>query len=160
MGVLSALTLVYRETWRAIEESQQEVISESEISFSKWSGRLGRGRGAGDGKMAPAGSAARFEWIRSPAIYSDALVFEHRFYLAGPSGVSVYGGRGGLVSRYRPGQELPAAAVVQLATGLLGDGAGRSSMPRREERVCWFWTGCGSRAGSCRYGPTRRRIAI
>ena len=122
LGVLSALTLVYRETSRAIEESQQEVIAGSQISFSKWSGRLGRG--AGDGKMAPAGSAARFEWIRSPAVYSDALVFEDRFYLAGPSGVSVYGGRGGLMARYRPGQELPAAPVVQLATGLLGDGAG------------------------------------
>ncbi len=124
LGVLSAVTLVYRETSRAIEESQQEVISGSEISFSQWSGRLGRGRGAENGSTAAAGSATRFEWIRSPAVYSDALVFKQRFYLAGPSGVSVYGRRGGLVSRYRTGQELPTAPVVQLATGLLGDGAG------------------------------------
>ena len=124
LGVLSAVTFVYRETSRAIEESEREVISQSEIAFSKRSGRLGNPPHEDDGTVLSSASHTPFEWIRSPAVYSDATVFEGRFYLAGPSGISAYATGDRPVARYRPGQDLPAAPVVQLATGLLSDAAG------------------------------------
>ena len=123
LGVLSSMTLVYRETSRAIAEAEREVVADSEIAFAKVSRRLGRVPDPSEGGVPAGVSAAPFEWIRSPAVYSDAVVFEGRFYLAGPSGVSVYSD-GRLLARYRVGQDLPAAPVMQLASGLLSDAAG------------------------------------
>ena len=123
LGALSAVTLVYRETSRAIAEAERDVVADSEIAFAKVSRRLGRGPNTQGGGVPAGASAAPFESIRSPAVYSDAVVFEGRFYLAGPSGVSVYSD-GRLLARYRVGQDLPAAPVVQLASGLLRDAAG------------------------------------
>ena len=58
-----------------------------------------------------------FESISSPAQYRDAVLFEGRFYLCGPAGLSAYDAKGSLIARYRPGMELPPAPVVAMAAG-------------------------------------------
>ena len=75
LGALSAVTLVYRGTSRAIAEAEQEVGADSEIAFAKVSRRLGRSPGTQGGAVPAGVSAAPFEWIRSPAVYSDAVAF-------------------------------------------------------------------------------------
>ena len=57
-----------------------------------------------------------FESISSPAKFLDAALFRGRFYLAGPSGLSVYDTNGALAARYRPGLELPPAPLVAIAS--------------------------------------------
>lgn len=61
---------------------------------------------------------AGFESISAPAQFRDATLFQGRFYLCGPPGLLAYDVNGSLAARYRPGLELPPAAMVAMATGI------------------------------------------
>ena len=64
-----------------------------------------------------------FESISATAQFRDATLFQGRFYLCGPAGLFAYDLNGLLVAQYRPGLELPPAALVAMASGI---GAGKS----------------------------------
>ena len=63
-------------------------------------------------------AAAGVESISSLAQFRDAVLFQGRFYLCGPSGLLAYETNGTPAARYHPGLELPPAPLVALATGI------------------------------------------
>jgi ligand-binding sensor domain-containing protein len=62
-----------------------------------------------------------FEWISAPNSFSGAAFFNGDFYLAAASGLFRYDNHGALIRHYRPGQELPPAPLLRLATSVLKD---------------------------------------
>jgi len=60
-----------------------------------------------------------FEGITAPAVYKSAAAFQERLYLAGPAGLYAYSTAGSLEHIYRTGMDLPAAALGQMAVGML-----------------------------------------
>ena len=70
--------------------------------------------------LQPAVSAG-IESIGAPAVFADAQVFGGRLFIASPAGLAEYDNDGGLVARYRPGIELPAAPLAAMAVGVAGD---------------------------------------
>ncbi len=65
--------------------------------------------------------APGFETIDAPASFRDAALFHGRLYLCGPGGLFEYSTTGALAAQYRTGFELPPAAPVAIATGVLSD---------------------------------------
>jgi ligand-binding sensor domain-containing protein len=65
---------------------------------------------------------AGLESLGAPAAFNDAVVFDGRLYIAGPSGLTKYdGATGAVAAHYRVGAELPPAPITSLAVGLAGD---------------------------------------
>lgn len=93
--------------WNA---SRAAVAAEGDLSFT--SVRLDRI------------SHLAFEQVGSPASYRDAIEFQGRIYLCGPSGLSAYDRGGALVVQYRVGLELPPAPLVRAAVGVAADSNG------------------------------------
>jgi len=60
-----------------------------------------------------------FEALSAPAVFRSAASFEGRIYLSGPGGLFAYGSDGLLQHVFRPGIELPAAPLGELATATL-----------------------------------------
>jgi len=94
---------------RVLKRASREVLAEENLKFTAL--RLDR--------AAPSG----VEWISSPAVYTDAVFFEGRLYLCGPTGLSEYSQDGKLTARYRVGLELPAAPLVGMSVGRAADAA-------------------------------------
>jgi len=110
---VAGLLLLAATLWkvsRGLKEAETRVAQSGLVSFHAVS--LDR--------PLPAG----FESISSPAQFRDAVFFEGRFYLCGPSGLWAYHANGTLAARYRPGLELPPAPLVRMSTGVVS-GAGQ-----------------------------------
>jgi len=61
------------------------------------------------------------EWISASTDFTQAAVFQDKFYVAGPSGLLEYDHRGTLLKHYRAGIELPPSPLLRMATGTLSD---------------------------------------
>lgn len=112
LAVIPVIVLGYAgfalwQAWRAERESGRRVAAEGQIAFRSL--RLGG--------TPPAG----FEWISAPAIFNDAREYRGHVYVSGPAGLFEYDAGGTLVSRFRPGLELPGAPLVALAAGAAAD---------------------------------------
>ncbi len=140
-AALAAVGLTASVFWQAsgvLRESGAAVASESEIAFALV--RLGEGRsqagpavalGSPDaGSLSPPpaafGAAGAFEWISTPALFTDVAQSDGALYVAGPAGISEYDSQGSLRQRYRVGQDLPASPPTALAVGLSSSKAGRA----------------------------------
>ena len=55
------------------------------------------------------------EYLRAPATYRRAAVFQDRIYLCGPAGVFAFDESGAHVASYRTGEQLPAGLPVAMA---------------------------------------------
>jgi ligand-binding sensor domain-containing protein len=66
--------------------------------------------------LSPATNIA-VEWISSPAKWTSGAVFNGHVYLGGPAGLFEINADGTPARSFRPGLELPAAPVVDLAVG-------------------------------------------
>jgi ligand-binding sensor domain-containing protein len=60
-----------------------------------------------------------FEWISAPAVFSHAVVFQGKLFIAGPAGLFVYDARGNLERHYRVGRELPPAPLTCITQGIV-----------------------------------------
>jgi ligand-binding sensor domain-containing protein len=65
--------------------------------------------------------AGGFEWISAPPSFAGAQFFNGELYLCGASGLLRYDAKGALAKHYRPGQELPSAPLLRIATAVLKD---------------------------------------
>ncbi len=61
---------------------------------------------------------AGFEPITSPAQFTDAVLFEGKFYVCGPAGLLAFDLDGKQVAEYHAGLELPPAPLVRMAVGV------------------------------------------
>lgn len=103
---LASAGYVYRQANRALQRAAREVRSSNETEVTRR-------------KLAP--FAGGFEWISAPAAFSGAAVFQGDFWLCGASGLFRFDSHGNLIKHYRPGQELPTAALVRVTSGALRD---------------------------------------
>jgi len=97
--------------WRAqaaLNGSEREVASELNLRFSI--------------RQLPAAQESRFEWIASPAVFSQAAEFQGRLFLCGPAGLYEYASDGKLEQQFHAGKELPSSPLTRIATGVLADG--------------------------------------
>jgi ligand-binding sensor domain-containing protein len=145
-GVAVAVSVLWQAS-NAVREAGDQVARDSEIAFSlvRLGDRAGAGEFAGmriDGtqddstpgragaspSVSPpvARSAGAFEWISTPALFTDVAEVDGTLYVAGPVGVFVYSAQGALVRHYRVGWELPAAPPKGLALGLSTSKVGRA----------------------------------
>ncbi len=62
-----------------------------------------------------------FEWIGTPALYTDVQEFRGHLFLCGPSGLFEHEPNGALQATYRVGLELPPSLPLKMATGTTGD---------------------------------------
>jgi ligand-binding sensor domain-containing protein len=100
--------------WRAnqaLRESSTIVASESQLDFTN--ARLDR--------HVPAGVEA----LNTPTAYRDAVSYQGRLYLCGPTGLYSFNADGSSAASYRTGIELPPAPLVRMATGLASDSSER-----------------------------------
>jgi len=129
---------VFWQASNALHESGEEVASESEIAFALL--RLGESRSAAALagalenpnfnspllRQAVSGAAGSFEWISTPALFSDVAESAGALYVAGPAGIFEYESQGSLRKHYRVGLDLPPAPPTSLAIGLSTAKAGRA----------------------------------
>ena len=67
---------------------------------------------------------AGFESVTSPAQFTDAALFNGKFYLCGPGGLSAFDFNGKPAGQYNVGIDLPPAPLVRMAVGVGGSGTG------------------------------------
>ena len=65
--------------------------------------------------------AAGFEPVSAPAVFEDAAFYHGHIFICGPAGLTEYDADGAVVSRFRPGFELPPAPLVRMNTGVAAD---------------------------------------
>jgi ligand-binding sensor domain-containing protein len=97
---------VYWQARRALNVATQEVRGQDDFRFTAE-------------KLVPVSS--NFAWISAPAAFSGAIVYKGDFYLCGASGLFQYDAHGNLIKHYRPGQEIPSAPLLRMASGVLSD---------------------------------------
>jgi len=68
-----------------------------------------------------AASDSGFEWVSSPAAFSEAAELGGHFYIAGPTGLLEYDSGGASIREFRVGRELPPAPLLRIARGVLAD---------------------------------------
>ena len=124
LGGGTALGYVYWNTTRVMEQSRLHVHSESSIPFTIRRLEPPASPSANTHpETAPAPTP--FEWISSPALFTDALVLGDKLYLAGPSGIMVHDSAGEPLQRFFVGAGLPTAEPLRLAAGLARGTAGK-----------------------------------
>jgi ligand-binding sensor domain-containing protein len=109
MGALVAAAgagVVLHHTSRAVRDAAAQVALQRDVKFTI--------RRYDRAWLPPPG----FESVSSPAVFSDVALFQDRVYLCGPSGLFAYDPGGTLTASYHVGLELPAAPLVQMATGV------------------------------------------
>ena len=62
-----------------------------------------------------------FEWISTPALFSQAAAFEGRLYIAGQTGLFEYDEQGHELREFRVGRELPPSPLLRIAPAILAD---------------------------------------
>ncbi len=67
---------------------------------------------------------AGFESVTSPAQFTDAALFNGKFYLCGPGGLSAFDFNGKPAGQFNVGIDLPPAPLVRMAVGVGGSGIG------------------------------------
>ena len=65
--------------------------------------------------------AIGFEPVSAPAVFEDAAIYHGHIFICGPAGLTEYDADGTVVSRFRPGVELPPAPLVRMNTGVAAD---------------------------------------
>lgn len=108
LGAILAAVVVYSSVafWRAaqaIRTSAEQTELEGRIAFTA--------------KVLDRQPPAGFETLAAPAGFRDAALFGEHIFIGGGGGLFEYDANGALVNRFRTGIELPAAAVIALATG-------------------------------------------
>jgi ligand-binding sensor domain-containing protein len=103
---LCSIAYVHRQAERALRRATREVQTSAEMEVTVR-------------KLLASTSA--FEWISAPASFSGITVFQGDVWLCGASGLFRFDNHGTLVKHYRPGQELPAAALSRITSGVLRD---------------------------------------
>ncbi|HET7870975.1 MAG TPA: hypothetical protein VFL42_00575, partial [Terriglobales bacterium] len=102
----ASIAFVYRQAGRALRRAAREVSASAELEVA-----INR----------PAATVTAFEWISAPAAFSGAALFQGDLWLCGASGLFRFDSHGKLLKHYRPGQELPAAALLRITSGVLRD---------------------------------------
>ena len=103
---LGSAGLVFWRARRALRAAVTEVRSQQSLPFSVR-------------KLVPVNSS--FESLSAAEAFTGASFFKGDFYLCGASGLFRYDSHGTLLKRYRPGEDLPAAPLLRMTTGLLRD---------------------------------------
>ncbi len=134
-GAIVALSVFWQAS-SALHTAGDQIAADSEIAFSLL--RLGDGalpsapvaKDRLSHTDAPLGTSERisgtFEWISTPALFTDVAQLDGMLYVAGPAGVFVYNAEGELERHYRVGLELPPAQPTGVAIGLSLSKAGRA----------------------------------
>ncbi len=107
LGVLAFAGFVRWRVTRALHSSTEAVEAQEKLKF-------------GRRQLEPAVTNG-VEWISASANFTQAAVFQDKFYVAGPSGLLEYDHRGTLLKHYRAGIELPPSPLLRMATGVLSD---------------------------------------
>src|SRR5271170_7984766 len=94
---------------RAVRISTEEVRSEREIGFEFRP------------YLPPVD--VKFEPVRSPEVFLQAVRFQNHLYVAGPAGLSEYDASGTLLREFQAGRELPGSPLVALCVSVLADSA-------------------------------------
>jgi ligand-binding sensor domain-containing protein len=97
------LFIPLRRAHQSLTRAENQLASESQIRFSI--------------RQLDPTIPAGLEFIGSPAVFSDATLFNGHLFIAGPAGLSEYDPSSERLHRYRPGQELPSAPVTAIAIG-------------------------------------------
>jgi ligand-binding sensor domain-containing protein len=105
--VLAGLGFVRWRAQQALNSSEREVASEQNLGFVV--------------RPLPDASDARFEWISSPEVFSQAAEFQGQLYVCGPAGLYEFGPDGKLEKEYHAGKELPSSPLTRIATAVLAD---------------------------------------
>ncbi len=103
---VGSVGLVYWQARRALQVATREVRVQDDLPFAT-------------ARLTPVSSS--FEWISAPAAFTGAAVYKGDFYLCGASGLFQYDAHGALLKHYRPGQDLPPAPLLRMASGVLKD---------------------------------------
>ena len=103
---LGSAGLVFWRAQRALREAKAELQAQASEPVSIR-------------KLAPV--ASDFEWLSAPPSFAGAAFFNGELYICGASGLLRYDSHGALVKHYRPGQELPSAALLRITTAVLKD---------------------------------------
>ena len=106
LAVAVGVAVILHETSRAVRDEAARMASQAEVKFVTLSF---------DRAWTP---PSGFESVSSPAVFSDAALFQGRLYLCGPGGLFAYDSGGALTASYRVGLELPAAPLARMATGI------------------------------------------
>ena len=88
-------------TFQIRQQSAEQVMREQEFAFSL--------------QALEPNFGSHFEPVSSPAVFSGAIQFRDHLFVSGPAGLFEYDPPGALVKSFRPGQELPAAPLDQVA---------------------------------------------
>ncbi len=110
LGLLALASLGYIR-WRALralDSAAREVAAERNLGFSV--------------RLLPESAGSRFDWITTPAVYSQAAQFQGRLYLCGPSGLYEFDSSGKALRQFLVGRQLPPSPLTHMAVGLLADG--------------------------------------
>ena len=62
-----------------------------------------------------------FEWVSSPAVFTEAAEFQGHLFVAGPAGLSEFDDRGHALRDFRVGRELPSSPLVRIEMATLAD---------------------------------------
>lgn len=108
LALATAAGVVYWHASRVLQQSKQQVNSESRIPFVTV--RLSRHPGSGQDDI--------FKPIGSPAVFNDAAIYRGHLYLCGPSGLYEYNSSGTMTAVYHVGQDLPPAPLVGMTVGI------------------------------------------
>ena len=96
------LATVYFRANRALRGSRESVEAEHNLSFVE---RV---------YVAPPDSG--FEWVSTPAVFTQAAEFQGHLFVVGPTGLTEYDSRGQRVRDFRVGKELPASPLIRVTT--------------------------------------------
>ena len=106
--VIAALaTVVLVQAHRAVQRAQREVADANNLPFAV--------------RQYVPPTNPGFEWLSTPALFSQAAEFQGHLYVAGQTGLFEYDEGGHKQREFRVGQELPPSPLLQLAKGTLTD---------------------------------------
>jgi ligand-binding sensor domain-containing protein len=96
------LATVYFRANRVLRGSRESVEAEHNLRFVE--------------RVYVAASDSGFEWVSAPAVFTQAAEFLGHLFVAGPTGLTEYDGRGQRIRDFRVGKELPASPLIRVTT--------------------------------------------
>jgi ligand-binding sensor domain-containing protein len=105
--LVAVLGFIHGRALSALHRAAREVASEHNLRFTL--------------RRLPATPASRFDWITTPAVFSQAAEFHDHLFLCGPAGLYEYDAAGSLRRRFRVGNELPSSPLTRMAVATLAD---------------------------------------
>jgi ligand-binding sensor domain-containing protein len=96
------LATVYFRANRALRGSRESVEAEHSLRFVE--------------RVYVAPTDSGFEWVSAPAVFTQAAEFQGHLFVAGPTGLTEYDGRGQRLRDFRVGRELPVSPLIRVTT--------------------------------------------